>query len=72
MQIRTSVLREDRRIRLIDATLIQRDTIVARASALFLRRRDHPDGQVWSPGREMPPLPVRRDGFPVEMPFHIW
>lgn len=72
VQIQTSVLREGRRIRLLDATLIQRDTIVARASALFLRRGAHPDGQVWSAPVEMPPLPTRHDGFPADMPFHIW
>lgn len=72
VQIRTSVQREGRRIRLVDAALMQRDTIVARASALFLRRGEHPEGQVWSFPVEMPPLPRARDGFPSDMPFHIW
>ncbi|RAV09297.1 thioesterase family protein [Mycobacterium colombiense] len=72
VQIRTSVQREGRRIRLVDAALIQRDTIVARASALFLRRGEHPEGQVWSFPVEMPPLPASYDGFPTDMPFHIW
>lgn len=72
VQIRTSIQREGRRIRLIDAALIQRDTTVARASALFLRRGDHPDGQVWSCPVEMPALPTSDDGFPADMPFLIW
>jgi hypothetical protein len=72
VRIQTSIQREGRRIRLVDATLIQRDAIVARASALFLRRGEHPDGQVWSLPVEMPPLPTSRDGFPTDMPFHIW
>ncbi|ORA18588.1 hypothetical protein BST14_06680 [Mycobacterium arosiense ATCC BAA-1401 = DSM 45069] len=72
VQIRTSVQREGRRIRLVDAALMQRDTIVARASALFLRRGEHPEGQVWSLPVEMPPLPASQDGFPTDMPFHIW
>lgn len=47
VQIRTSVQREGRRIKLVDGSLLQNGTVVARASALFLRRGDHPDGQVW-------------------------
>ncbi|WP_197508025.1 MULTISPECIES: thioesterase family protein [unclassified Mycobacterium] len=72
VQIRTSVQREGRRIRLVDAALMQRDATVARASALFLRRGEHPEGQVWSFPVEMPPLPRAHDGFPTDMPFHIW
>ena len=48
VQIRTSVQREGRRIKLVDGTLVQNGKTVARAAALFLRRGDHPDGQVWS------------------------
>ncbi|HEV7579576.1 MAG TPA: thioesterase family protein [Mycobacterium sp.] len=72
VQIHTSIQREGRRIRLVDAALVQGGTIVARASALFLRRGDHPDGQVWSFPVEMPPLPTSFDGFPADMPFLIW
>jgi hypothetical protein len=72
VQIQTSVQREGRRIKLVDGTLIQNGTIVARAGALFLRRGDHPDGQVWSLPAQMPPLPTSSDGFPADMPFLIW
>jgi acyl-CoA thioesterase len=72
VQIQTSVQREGRRIKLVDATLTQNGKTVARASALFLRRGDHPDGQVWSAPVEMPPLPAESDGFPPDMPFFIW
>jgi acyl-CoA thioesterase len=72
VQIQTSVQREGRRIKLVDATLVQNGKTVARASALFLRRGDHPDGQVWSAPVEMPPLPTDSDGFPPDMPFFIW
>jgi len=72
VQIRTSVQREGRRIKLVDATLVQNGRTVARASALFLRRGDHPDGQVWSSAVQMPPPPVSPDGFPADMPFLIW
>ncbi|MEZ0354276.1 thioesterase family protein [Mycobacterium sp. pR1184] len=72
VQIQTAIQREGRRIRLIDAALMQRGEIVARASALFLRRGDHPDGQVWSFPVQMPALPTSYEGFPADMPFHIW
>jgi len=72
VQIQTSVQREGRRIKLVDGTLLQNGKTVARASALFLRRGDHPDGEVWSAPLEMPPVPVDADGFPPDMPFFIW
>ena len=72
VQIQTSVLREGRRIKLVDGVLVQDGKAVARASALFLRRGDHPDGEVWSASVEMPPLPTDSDGFPADMPFLIW
>jgi hypothetical protein len=72
VQIQTSMQREGRRIRLVDGTLVQDGKTVARASALFLRRGDHPDGKVWSSTVEMPPLPTNSDGFPADMPFLIW
>jgi len=72
VQIQTSVQREGRRIKLVDGTLVQNGKTVARAGALFLRRGDHPDGEVWSAPAEMPPLPTGTDGFPADMPFLIW
>lgn len=72
VQIQTSIQREGRRIRLVDAALVQRGTTVARASALFLRRGEHPDGQVWSFPVQMPKLPTCYDDFPADTPFLIW
>ena len=72
VRIQTSVQREGRRIKLVDGALIQNGATVARASALFLRRGEHPDGQVWSAPIEMPPLPANYDGFGEDMPFLIW
>ncbi len=72
VQIQTSVQREGRRLKLVDAAMVQNGQIVARASALFLRRGDHPEGEVWSGSVEMPPLPAGADGFPADMPFLIW
>jgi len=72
VQIQTSVQREGRRLKLVDGTLVQSGKTVARASALFLRRGEHPDGRVWSAPVEMPPLPTDSDGFPANLPFFIW
>jgi hypothetical protein len=72
VEIRTSVQREGRRIKLVDGALLQSGKTVARASALFLRRSEHPEGEVWSAPVEMPPLPTNFDGFPADMPFLIW
>jgi acyl-CoA thioesterase len=70
--IRTSVQREGRRIKLVDGVLVQNGKTVARASALFLRRGEHPDVRVWSAPVRMPPPPADVDGFPPDMPFLIW
>jgi hypothetical protein len=72
VRIQTSVQREGRRIKLVDGALVQNGAVVARASALFLRRGDHPDGQVWTSSVEMPPLPTSFEGFPADMSFLIW
>jgi acyl-CoA thioesterase len=72
VQIQTSVQREGRRIKLVDGALVQNGMTIARASALFLRRGEHPDGEVWTAPVRMPPLPTDSDVFPPEMPFFIW
>jgi len=72
VQIQASVQREGRRIKLVDAMMMQNGKAVARASALFLRRGDHPGGEVWSAPAQMPPIPTDYEGFPADMPFFIW
>jgi hypothetical protein len=61
-EVHTQVQHERRRLRLVEALLIQRGEPVARASALFLRRGAQPDGKVWSQPLQMPRLPVEHDG----------
>ena len=56
--IETSIQREGRRIRLVDAAMLQQGRVVARASALFLRRSAAPEGEVWSGPVTMPPRPL--------------
>ncbi len=72
VRIETSVQREGRRIKLVDGALLQNGRTVARASALFLRQGEHPDGEVWTAPVRMPPLPTSSAGFPTDMPFLIW
>src|SRR6201992_717467 len=48
VSIETSIQREGRRMKLVDADMLPQGRVVARASALFLRRGAHPDGEVWS------------------------
>jgi acyl-coenzyme A thioesterase PaaI-like protein len=68
---RTEVLRNGRRLKLIEAELVQSGTVVARASALFLRRGEQPPGEVWSGEATMPPLP-ERDGNALEGGMRVW
>jgi acyl-coenzyme A thioesterase PaaI-like protein len=57
---RTATIRNGKRLRLVEAELMQSGTVVARASALFLRRGDQPPGEVWRGVVDMPPLPENR------------
>ena len=61
-EVHIQVQHERRRLRLLEALLIQRDEPVARASALFLRRGTQPGGKVWSQPVQMPRLPIEHDG----------
>lgn len=72
VHIQISVQREGRRIKLVDAALAQNGKTIARARALFLRRGDHPDGEVWSAAVDMPPPPDGSDGFRADDPFLVW
>ena len=62
IEVHTRVHHDRKRLRLVEAVLTQDGSPVARGSALFLRRGPQPDGHVWSPPVQMPPLPLERDG----------
>ena len=72
IEVHTRVHHERRRLRLVEAVLIQRGVAVARGSALFLRRGPQPDGQVWSPSVQMPPLPQDGDQPSLFMRTYGW
>ena len=63
-EVHTRVHHDRRRLRLVEAVLVQRGAPVARGSALFLRRGAQPDGHVWSPSVQMPPLPIEDGAQP--------
>jgi Thioesterase-like superfamily len=62
IEVHARVHHERRRLRLVEAVLVQHDAPVAHASALFLRRGPQPDGDVWSQPVRMPRLPIEEDG----------
>lgn len=72
VQVRTTVRREGKRIKVVDAEILQRDQVVSRATAALLRRSDHPEGRVWSQPVTMPPLPDESVTPEVTMPFLLW
>jgi hypothetical protein len=59
LQIDSTVMRDGRRLRLVDAVMTQDDVMVARASGLFLRRSEHTTvDTVWTSPLTMPALPA--------------
>lgn len=58
LQMHTSVARDGRRLRVVDAVMTQNDVMVARASALFLRRSEHAVDSVWTSPVTMPAVPA--------------
>ena len=61
LEVHTRVQQDRRRLRLVEAVVIQHGEPVAQASALFLRRGPQPDGHAWSQPVAMPPLPIEQD-----------
>jgi hypothetical protein len=57
IDVRSRVLRDGKRLKLVEASLEQQGVEVARASALFLRRCEQPPGDVWTETVTMPPVP---------------
>jgi acyl-CoA thioesterase len=61
LQVHSSVVREGRRLQLVDAVMTQNDVTVARASALFLRRSEHTADKLWTTPMTMPEIPAELD-----------
>ncbi|GAB4662116.1 thioesterase family protein [Mycobacterium avium] len=71
VQVTSSVVRHGRRIRLVDAVMRQNDAIVARASALYLRRSEHRADQVWTSPVSMPAIPAEPVVVPDDLPMML-
>ncbi|APA75490.1 thioesterase family protein [Mycobacterium avium subsp. hominissuis] len=72
LRVHTQVRHDRRRLRLVEAVISQNDAVVAQASALFLRRGPQPDGRVWSPPVQMPPLPLDQTYSTLFMRTYGW
>lgn len=72
LRVRTQVRHDRRWLRLVEAVISQNDAVVAQASALFLRRGPQPDGWVWSPPVQMPPLPLDQTYSTLFMRTYGW
>jgi hypothetical protein len=70
--ISTSITRQGRRLKLVDALMTQGDSVVARASGLFLRRGEQPADDIWSTPVTMPPLPPTPDPLPRGLATLVW
>jgi Thioesterase-like superfamily len=69
LQLHSSVVRDGRRLRLVDAVMRQNDVTVARASALFLRRSEHAVDTVWTSPVTMPAIPAEPDVLADDVPM---
>jgi acyl-coenzyme A thioesterase PaaI-like protein len=71
VRVHAEVLRTGRRMQAIDAQLIQGGELVARASALLLRRGDQPHEMPWTTTIAMPPIPREPAQFDGSVPMFI-
>lgn len=72
MEVHTQVRQDRRRLRLVEAVISQDGNPVAQASALFLRRGPQPEGEIWSPPVQLPPLPLEQDHATLFMRTYGW
>jgi len=69
--IETRVVRDGRRIRVVDAAFFSAGTSMARATCQFLRRADNAEGEVWSPAPWNVPPPADLAPAPGAMPWEM-
>jgi hypothetical protein len=69
---RAAIVRQGRRLTLVEAELLQSDTVVARATGLFLRKGEQPTGEIWTSPLTMPPLPPTPAKLAAGVPLLIW
>lgn len=71
VRVSASVVRAGNRMQSVDAAMTQDGTLVARASALYLRRGAQPDGEFWSTAVSLPPIPAEPEQFAEAVPMFI-
>jgi hypothetical protein len=64
-------VRDGRRLRAVDASVVDGDVEVARGSALLLRRSEHPGGEPWAPQTWDVPPPEAVEGASGPLSFEI-
>jgi acyl-CoA thioesterase len=72
VEVQTFIRREGKRIKVVDAEVVQDGVVASRASAVFLRRGDHPEGDVWTPPVSMPPVPDHAAPPRRDATFLMW
>jgi hypothetical protein len=63
LRVVTRRVRDGRRLRAVDASVVDGDVEVARGSALLLRRSEHPEGEPWAPELWDVPPPETIEGM---------
>lgn len=71
LRVTASVVRAGSRMRAIDAAMTQDGELVARASALYLRRGTQPDGEFYTTDVAMPSAPEEPASFDESVPMFI-
>lgn len=71
VRVNATVVRAGGRMRSVDAAMTQDGNLVARASALYLRRGTQPDGEFWSTAVTLPPIPEEPEQFDDTVPMFI-
>lgn len=71
LRVSATVVRSGGRMRSVDAAMTQDGQLVARASALYLRRGTQPEGEIWSTAVTLPPIPVEPDPIDETVPMFI-
>lgn len=69
---RSSIVRQGRRLTLVEGELLQGETVVARATALFLRPGERPPGEIWTSPLAMPPVPPTDPIAAAGNPLLVW
>ena len=72
VRVQAITVRHGRRLRLVDSVMTQNETLVARASVLFLRRSEAGTGTVWTSPITMPAPPPENGALADDVPMFMW